>query len=671
MKSTTKAFLRFSSSFVLLWGFATTVALLGTSSCGDRSTFDESLQDKVRNPNATPSRENFSQWKKLWSNKSWVIAWKGEASLPPGVKDVRNHIVYGILDHIGISTAFDQFSKAYKIVDDALDINFTTLTKVKKFALSGNSNISGFAHVTLKNDSSVWNQLFSFAGVSSAYSGMSSFEQNAFDMWDALESIPSQAWVEPDLISDLTEAFPELGGERDVSRVFGLIKGGQAYDYAASAGLPIPGNERKNVVVGVIDTGVDYGHDKLKDQMFKNPEEIADDKVDNDGNGYIDDVVGFDANYARNEVDPLPSPTPGAADLGGPGVPCPVNDSASGTTSGCGHGTHVAGLIAAKSTGSGALGVCQSCKIYSLRAAGRKVVAKEGGGFIDVGQGISDSAQIRALSYVLEFYDPNAGGTDSLYIQAINMSIGKIFRNRSIAFLIRSLQRNGVLVVAAAGNENTETPSYPAAYNSVLSVCALSLPSSEQESSDQVGLGTYAKASFSNFGEWVDICAPGTRIFSTWPGNETKTIPGTSMASPIVAGAAGYLMKLRANLTAEDVQDLLKHYANADDVYDVDKEPTSKYFQGDFRGNALYFYLGYGALNLENSVKALKNEGVRNFIANSSNLVGVQVPRGCIVSSVGIRSHYPFWHFFSSMPFVLGSFWITIRALHYRRRKQS
>lgn len=671
MKFAINALPRFMTSFVLLWSFATTVALLGTSSCGDKTTFDETLQDKVRNPNATPSRDNFSQWKKLWSNKSWVIAWKGEAKLPPAVKDVRNNIVYGILDHVGISTAFDRFSQAYKIVDDSLDINFTTLKKVKKFAFSGNNNVSGFAHVTLKNESSLWNQLFSFAGVSTAYPGLSTFEQNAFDMWDALESLSSQVWVEPDLISNLTETFPELSGENDVSRVFDLIKGGQAYEYAASAGLPVPGSERKNVVVGVIDTGVDYGHEKLKDQMFKNPEEIPDDKIDNDGNGYIDDVVGFDANFARNEIDPLPSPTPGAADLGGPGAACPAKDASTGTASGCGHGTHVAGLIAAKSTGAGALGVCQSCKIYSLRAAGRKVVAKEGGGHIDLGQGISDSAQIRALAYVLEFYDPNTGGSDSLYIQAINMSIGKIFRNRSIAFLIRSLQRNGVLVVAAAGNENTETPSYPAAYNSVLSVCAMSLPTSDQEGLNQVGLGKYAKASFSNFGEWVDICAPGTRIFSTWPGNNDNTIPGTSMASPIVAGAAAYLMKLNANLTADDVQALLKNYANADDVYDVNKEPTSKYFQGDFRGNALYFYLGYGALDLENSVKALKGEGVKNYIANSSNLVGVQVPRGCIVSAVGIRAHYPFWHFFSSMPFMLGSFWLVIRMLHHRRRKQT
>ena len=127
------------------------------------------------------------------------------------------------------------------------------------------------------------------------------------------------------------------------------------------------------VNVAVLDTGVDYFHPELKDSMFANPREIPGNGIDDDGNKHIDDIHGINATV-DNSADDSIEPRPGAADVRGPGQACPtaIGNSEDSLTSNCGHGTHVAGIIAAKHGGNlTTLGICPSCKIISIRVSER------------------------------------------------------------------------------------------------------------------------------------------------------------------------------------------------------------------------------------------------------------------------------------------------------------
>ena len=168
-----------------------------------------------------------------------------------------------------------------------------------------------------------------------------------------------------------------------------------------------------------------------------------------------------------------------------------------------GHGTHVAGTVGAvTNNGAGVAAVCPACKL---------LVAKSGDsrGFYDydIVQGIYWSVDNRA--------------------KAINLSLGSTAKSRILEHAVNYAWDHGVVVVAAAGNDDTSAPSYPAAYRNVISVAA----------TNQLN----KKASFSNYGTTVDVAAPGVEILSTFPGGGYKTMPGTSMASPHVAALAGLL----------------------------------------------------------------------------------------------------------------------------------
>ena len=168
-----------------------------------------------------------------------------------------------------------------------------------------------------------------------------------------------------------------------------------------------------------------------------------------------------------------------------------------------GHGTHVAGTVGAVTdNGKGVAATCPSCKL---------LVAKSGDsqGFYDsdIVQGIYWSVNNRA--------------------KAINLSLGAEVNSRILEHSVDYAWEQGVVVVAAAGNDDTDRPSYPAAYEHVISVSA-----TDQQNK---------KARFSNFGPTVDVAAPGVEIWSTVPGGRYDVKAGTSMASPHVAALAGLL----------------------------------------------------------------------------------------------------------------------------------
>ncbi|MDR7073422.1 S8 family peptidase [Fictibacillus barbaricus] len=168
------------------------------------------------------------------------------------------------------------------------------------------------------------------------------------------------------------------------------------------------------------------------------------------------------------------------------------------------HGTHVAGIAAANTNnGVGVAGLAPKASILAVR-----VLDADGSGSLDdVAQGIRYAADQGA--------------------QVINLSLGGNLGTKTLEDAVNYAWNKGSVVVAAAGNSGVNLPSYPAYYSNAIAVAAT-------DQNDQ-------KASFSNFGTWVDIAAPGVDIYSTIPLNRYASFSGTSMASPVVAGVAGLL----------------------------------------------------------------------------------------------------------------------------------
>ena len=285
----------------------------------------------------------------------------------------------------------------------------------------------------------------------------------------------------------------------------------------------------REVVVAVIDTGVDYTHEDLVDNMWHNPGETGTDAngrpkatngIDDDNNGFIDDVVGWDFATEGGDNKPYDLAKRGFELLFG-GNP--------------GHGTHCAGNVAARAdNGKGIAGVAPNVKIMAMRFLTENGQGTTEGAINSIKYAVDNGAQILSNSWGSE-----GDGGDQQASQALQDAIQY------------ALDKN-VLFVAAAGNghqgvgydnDTDDRPAYPASYDheNIISVAALDV-------NDALG-------SFSNWGrKTVDIGAPGVKVFSTVPGNGYEdtlnliiaqpTWDGTSMATPHVAGAAAlYLSK--------------------------------------------------------------------------------------------------------------------------------
>jgi thermitase len=169
-----------------------------------------------------------------------------------------------------------------------------------------------------------------------------------------------------------------------------------------------------------------------------------------------------------------------------------------------GHGTHCAGIAAAvTNNGTGIAGVAPNASILAVR-----VLDANGSGTLDnVASGIEYAADQGA--------------------QVINLSLGGPFDSSTLQNAVNYAWNHGSVLVAAAGNESSSAPSYPAYYSNTISVASTT-------SSDTLSY-------FSNYGSWVDVAAPGSSIYSTYPTNSYATLSGTSMATPHVAGVAALL----------------------------------------------------------------------------------------------------------------------------------
>ena len=290
-----------------------------------------------------------------------------------------------------------------------------------------------------------------------------------------------------------------LPNDPDFTQLWGLINTGQDggtpgadINIANTWGIT-PG---QGVVVAVIDTGVDYDHEDLSSNIWQNSGEIAGNAIDDDSNGYVDDIRGYD--FHNDDADPYDDHY---------------------------HGTHVAGTIAAiGNNNTGIVGVAWSATIMPLKGLGAS--------------GGTTSDLVRAIQYAVD------NGAD-----IINASWGGSGFSQALHDAISQANDAGVLFVASAGNSSNNNDSfnhYPSSYN-LPNIIAVA-------STDRFDNLSY----FSNWGSnTVDVAAPGSDIHSTAPNNTYRSLSGTSMASPHVSGAAALLKASDNALNFQSIKNLL------------------------------------------------------------------------------------------------------------------
>lgn len=246
-----------------------------------------------------------------------------------------------------------------------------------------------------------------------------------------------------------------------------------------------------NIVVAIVDDAVRTTHEDIAPNLWVNHDEIPDNQMDDDGDGMVDNINGFDV------ADGNPNPNPPSGSHG--------------------HGTFVAGCAsAATDNGTGIASIGFNCRLMAIKAS-----QDNNGQTIDAGYlGVQYAA---------------ASGAD-----VINMSWGSSQNSSFGQQVIFSAQNSGAVLVAGAGNDNTDNEFFPAAYEGVIAVGSI----------DQGG----GKSGFSNYGSWIDLVAPGV-VYSTAAGNdESYNISGgTSFSSPIVAGLAALVKAYNPELTASDI----------------------------------------------------------------------------------------------------------------------
>jgi subtilisin family serine protease len=290
-----------------------------------------------------------------------------------------------------------------------------------------------------------------------------------------------------------------------------------ANQYGSQAGEAWARNKTdcSSVYVGIIDEGYMYTHEDLAANAGKNLKEVEGNGVDDDGNGYVDDVYGWDFDGNNNTV-------------------------FDGT--GDDHGTHVAGTIGGVGgNGKGVAGVC-----WSVKLLGAKFLGSNGG---------TTANAIKAVDYFTDLKTRNG-----LNLVATNNSWGGGGFSQALLDAINRAGNAGILFIAAAGNggfdgrgdDNDKRANYPSnyqctangSYDCVIAVASIT--------------STGARSSFSNYGaRTVDIGAPGSGIHSTLPNNTYGSYSGTSMATPHVTGGAALYASTHSGATAKQIRDAI------------------------------------------------------------------------------------------------------------------
>lgn len=357
--------------------------------------------------------------------------------------------------------------------------------------------------------------------------------------------LQSQPWVEYAEIDGLVELH-DAPNDPLLTRQWGLENSGQPYwSFRAVGGenndervelTGTPGADLKflagyeseetsaDVLVGVIDTGLDTAHVDLRDRIQRNPGEISGNGIDDDNNGFVDDVYGWDFS-GDDLLNPL--------DIVGD------ND----VTDDNGHGTHVGGTIAATvNNGIGVAGVCPRARVFGIKIFPNPFFS---------------------ISAEAIYYAADRGA------RVINMSWGGSFRSRAIEDALQYAHDRGVVLVCSMGNSGRDEIFYPSGYSMTIGV-------GSSTAKDEL-------SRFSTYNDLVDIVAPGQDILSLRAAgtdlyadageagvhiidDHYLIASGTSMSSPHAAGAAAVLLSFAPGLSNERVREILR--ASADDIVD-------------------------------------------------------------------------------------------------------
>ena len=293
---------------------------------------------------------------------------------------------------------------------------------------------------------------------------------------------------------------------------FVLAKTGVDIDYSKAYDLYSSINSKQEIIVAVIDSGIDINHYELKNSIWINQDEIPSNGIDDDHNGYIDDINGYNfydnnSNVYTNEIDDI-------------------------------HGTHAAGIIISEHDNGGIKGIAYS-KDKSVKIMPIKVLGKNETG--------SKSSLLKAIKYA---HDNGA--------KICNISLGDYSQNKDLEDLIKGY--NDMLFVAAAGNGSKFVgynidinPVYPASYNflNLITVSTLLFDGTRYISG--------------NYGLTVDVYAPGSYILSTIPNNGFGYLTGSSMACPFVTAVAAMLWSTNPNLNPQKIKKIISDTANKND----------------------------------------------------------------------------------------------------------
>lgn len=291
-------------------------------------------------------------------------------------------------------------------------------------------------------------------------------------------------------------AVAQVLGQTEFANVVNIGGNNWSADLIKAPEVWQQGYTGQGIVVAVLDTGVARNHPDLNSNIWQNNDEIANNGVDDDLNGFVDDVYGWNfANNSNNTLD--------------------VHN----------HGTHVAGTIAGVKNNFGVTGIAYNAKIMPV-----KVLDDQGSG--------TYSSLIQGIYYAVD------NGA-----KVINMSLGGSVGMKELQDAINYASSKGVIVVLAAGNSNASTPNYPAQYaiKDGIAVGAVDKSNKRAGFSNKAG----------NDPNMAYVTAPGVSVYSTFANNGYGSLSGTSMATPHVAGVVALMLSANSNLTDSQVRQIL------------------------------------------------------------------------------------------------------------------
>ncbi|HVO75300.1 MAG TPA: S8 family serine peptidase, partial [Ignavibacteriaceae bacterium] len=267
-----------------------------------------------------------------------------------------------------------------------------------------------------------------------------------------------------------------------------------------------------SIIIGIIDTGIDFLHPDLKNKIYKNYREIPGNNIDDDNNGFVDDFMGWDFTDRTG----FPFDSTGGDYLNWDNVPSDDN----------GHGTYIAGIAGAESNnGIGISGAAPNIRLLNIRA------------FDPAGFGDEDDVAAGIL-YAIE-----------MGAKVINMSFGDNSFSYVLRDVIKYAYSQNVVMIASSGNSGSNLPHYPSGFTEVISV-------GNSTPEDFV-------SSNSNFGSTLDLVAPGTSILTTSKGGGYSEVSGTSASAPFVSAAAALILSLQ-QFTNDEIKEIIK--STADDI---------------------------------------------------------------------------------------------------------